>query len=96
MYALLFGVSSGGFISLAPALIAQVSDIGQMGSRTGAVYAIQSFATLTGSPVAGALVSAMDGRYLGLQLFCGFAVLASCFALIASRIVQVGFKKNRV
>ncbi|KAH8671541.1 major facilitator superfamily domain-containing protein [Xylariales sp. PMI_506] len=96
VYALLFGFSSGGFISLAPALIARVSDIRQIGSRTGATYAVQSFATLTGSPIAGALVSAMNGRYVGLQLFCGFSMLASCFALIASRFALVGFKATKI
>ena len=91
VYAMLFGLSSGGFISLGPALIAQVSDISQMGVRTGAAFAVASFGSLTGSPIAGAIVSAQGGSYLGLQLFCGCTMLASVVVFVAARWVQVGF-----
>lgn len=95
-FALLFGFSSGAFISLAPPLIAHVSDVQEVGSRTGAAYAIQSLATLTGSPIAGALVEAMGGQYLGLQLFCGLSLVASFAALLAARATLVGMRVSRI
>ncbi|KAF6806043.1 monocarboxylate permease-like protein [Colletotrichum sojae] len=91
-----FGFSSGGFISLAPALIAQISDIRQIGVRTGTAFAIQSFGALTGSPIAGAIVGSQGGSYLGLQLFCGFAMLASVGVFFAARTTQVGFQLKKV
>ncbi|KAK4212315.1 major facilitator superfamily domain-containing protein [Rhypophila decipiens] len=92
LYAVLFGLSSGGFISLLPAVIAQVSpEISQMGVRTGAAFAVASFGSLTGSPIAGAVVSAQGGSYLGLQIFCGCTILASVLVFVAARGVQVGF-----
>lgn len=96
VYAVLFGFSSGGFISLGPALIAQISDIRQIGARTGAAFAVQSFGALTGSPIGGAIVTAQNGDFLGLQLFCGFTMLASVVGFVAARWVQVGFNVCRI
>ncbi|KAM6518162.1 hypothetical protein FSOLCH5_006931 [Fusarium solani] len=96
VFAIIFGFSSGGYISLAPTLIAQISDIRQIGTRVGAAFALQSFGALTGSPIGGAIVSAQNGDYLGLQLFCGVAMLIGCVAVVAARYVQVGFKMVKI
>lgn len=84
-YAVLFGFVSGSFISMSPTLIAQISDIRQIGVRMGLAYSIQSFGALTGSPIAGALVNAMGGSYLGLQLFCGLTMGVGVLFYIAAR-----------
>ncbi|RMJ18761.1 hypothetical protein CDV36_001535 [Fusarium kuroshium] len=96
VFAIIFGFSSGGYISLAPTLIAQISDIRQIGTRVGAAFALQSFGALTGSPIGGAIVSAQNGDYLGLQLFCGVAMIVGCVAVIIARYVQVGFKMVKI
>ncbi|KAF4979583.1 hypothetical protein FZEAL_4253 [Fusarium zealandicum] len=96
VFAVIFGFSSGGYISLAPTLIAQISDIRQIGTRVGAAFALQSFGALTGSPIGGALVSAQKGDYLGLQLFCGLAMFAGTIFIVAARYVQVGFKLVKI
>jgi MFS family permease len=96
VFAVIFGFSSGGYISLVPTLIAQLSDIRQIGTRVGTAFAIASFGALTGSPIGGAIVSAQDGDYIGLQLFCGCSMLAGCIAFICARYVQVGFKLVKV
>ncbi|KAH7177873.1 major facilitator superfamily domain-containing protein [Fusarium sp. MPI-SDFR-AT-0072] len=96
VFAVIFGFSSGGYISLVPTLIAQLSDIRQIGTRVGAAFAIQSFGALTGSPIAGAIVSAQNGDYLGLQLFCGCSMLAGCMFFVFARYVQVGLKVAKV
>lgn len=90
VYAVIFGFSSGGFIGLGPALVAQISDIRHIGVRTGTAFAVQSFGALAGSPIAGAIVAAQDGSFLGLQLFCGFSMLMSVVFFFAARWVQVG------
>lgn len=95
-YSVLFGFSSGGFISLGPTLIAQISDIRQIGVRTGTAFAVQSFGALTGSPIAGAITSAEGGSFLGLQLFCGCAMAASVAVYVMARTVQVGLKVTKV
>ncbi|TQN70091.1 MFS transporter asaE [Colletotrichum shisoi] len=96
VFLVIFGFSSGGFISLAPACIAQISDIRQIGVRTGTAFAVQSFGALTGSPIAGAIVASQGGSYLGLQLFCGFSMLASVGVFFAARTAQVGLHLKKV
>ncbi|GJC77247.1 MFS transporter asaE [Colletotrichum liriopes] len=96
VFLVIFGFSSGGFISLAPACIAQISDIRQIGVRTGTAFAVQSFGALTGSPIAGAIVASQGGSYLGLQLFCGFSMLASVAVFFGARTAQVGLNLKKV
>ncbi|KAF7559403.1 hypothetical protein G7046_g4752 [Stylonectria norvegica] len=85
VFAIVFGFASGGYVSLAPTLIAQISDIRQIGVRVGTAFAVQSFGALTGSPIGGAIVSAQNGSYLGLQLFCGCAMMTGVVGIIAAR-----------
>lgn len=95
-YGIIFGFSSGGFISLAPTCIAQISDIREIGTRTGVAFGVQSLGALTGSPIGGAIVKAMNGNYLGLQLFCGIVMTMSVFVFLAARYVQQGFRLVKI
>ncbi|KKA28868.1 hypothetical protein TD95_000256 [Thielaviopsis punctulata] len=88
----LYGFASGGYISLAPALIAQIADIRQIGIYTGTAFAVQAFAALTGSPIAGAIVAKQHGDYLGLQLFCGITMSIAAVIVFIARSMQVGSK----
>ncbi|KPM34231.1 hypothetical protein AK830_g12337, partial [Neonectria ditissima] len=96
VFAIIFGFSSGGYVSLAPTLIAQISDIRQIGTRVGTAFAIQSFGALTGSPIGGAIVKAQHGDYLGLQLFSGCAMMTGVVVIITARYIQVGFKMVKI
>lgn len=71
LFAAFYGFSSGAFVSLAPALIAQISDIRQIGVRSGSMFMVISLAALCGNPIGGALIAAEGGNYLHLQIFCG-------------------------
>jgi MFS family permease len=96
VFAVIFGFSSGGFISLGPTLVAQISDIRYIGTRVGTAFAVQSFGSLTGSPLAGAIVSNQNGKFIGLQIFCGVTMMVAAIFLLAARYVQVGFKVVKV
>lgn len=96
VFAILFGFASGGVISISPSLIAQISDIRQIGNRNGIAFVAMSFGGLTGSPIAGAIVSRQHGDFLGLQLFCGLAMACSAFVYVAARWVQVGMKMTKI
>lgn len=95
LFAAFYGFSSGAFVSLAPALIAQISDIRQIGMRTGTMFAVISVAALVGSPIGGALNKAEGGRYLNLQIFCGVLMLAGSTIFVAARISLSGFRVYR-
>jgi MFS family permease len=92
-YAVLFGFSSGGYIGIAPTLVAQISDIRQIGVRTGTAFACQSIGALIGSPIAGAIVQSQGGKFIGLQLFCGITMAASVVVYLAARQAIVGGMK---
>ncbi len=92
IFAALFGFSSGAFVSLAPSLVAQISDIREIGVRNGSLFAAISVAALTGSPIGGALVTADNGSFTYLQIFCGVTMSVGCVIYVASRAAQVGFR----
>ena len=96
IFAALYGFSSGAFVSLIPSLVAQISDMRQIGVRTGTVFLIVSFAGLTGSPIAGALNSKDNGGFTGLQIFCGVVMAVGSVFFAGSRWVQVGWKMKKI
>lgn len=95
-FAVLFGIASGAFLSMVPALIQQLSTIQEVGSRLGATYGIISIAVLTFNPIAGALVQADGGGYLYAKVFTGLAMAVGCCLLVAARTVQAGWTLARI
>ncbi|CAI7606950.1 MFS general substrate transporter [Penicillium manginii] len=92
LYAAFFGFFSGAYVSLTPALIAQLSPIEEIGIRTGALYFFVSIAVLTGSPIAGALVSVDNGNYGYLEIFAGATMCGGAVLVVFTRVVKGGFK----
>jgi MFS family permease len=90
-FAALYGVASGTTLSILPALVAQISDVRELGLRTGTLYAISSFGVLVGSPIAGAIVTAENGGFSGLKIFAGVTILCGAVFTIFSRYSLVGF-----
>lgn len=96
-FAALYGVASGTTLTILAALVAQISDVRDLGLRTGAMYASSSVGVLVGSPIAGAIVTSQNGSFSGLKAFCGATLLAGAIFTTASRQAQVGkfvFKKK--
>jgi MFS family permease len=96
LFAALYGFSSGTFVSLLPALIAQISDIRQIGVRTGTMFAVVSIAALCGEPIAGALVSANNGAYTYLQIFSGVMLAAGTVLFVLARVSEAGLKPKKI
>jgi len=90
VFAALYGFTSGAFVSLISACIAQISEIRQIGLRNGSLFAAMSVAGLIGNPIAGALVSDEGGRYDHLQIFSGVMLLAGSSVFLVARIVLAG------
>ncbi|KAH7169375.1 major facilitator superfamily domain-containing protein [Fusarium sp. MPI-SDFR-AT-0072] len=94
-YAVAFGYGSGGYVSIFPGCVGQISPIEEIGTRIGLASLVNAFGALTGSPLGGALISDKSGsgnRFMGLQLFCGCTMIASVFAYGTARYLQAGFK----
>ncbi|KAJ5522438.1 hypothetical protein N7527_006553 [Penicillium freii] len=97
LFSALYGFGSGAFVSLAPALIAQISDLRQVGVRNGTFFAIISFAALTGTPIGGALVpDVLHGDYTRLQIFCGVVMIVGSVLFVFARGAVGGFKLAKV
>lgn len=89
-FSLLFGFASGSNISLTPVCVGQLCDTEEYGRYYATCYTLVSFGTLTGLPIAGALLSACDNSYWGLVLFTGLCYVISCGAFGWVRLQKVG------
>lgn len=92
LFVAFYGFSSGAFVSLAPALVAQISDIRQIGVRTGTMFAVISIAALVGNPIGGALITEEHGEYTHLQIFCGIMMVTGACSFVAARLSLAGTK----
>lgn len=92
IFCVLYGFSSGAFVSIGPSLIAQISPIREIGTRNGTFFIFVAIGGLTGNPIGGALVSSDHGGFTYLQVFCGLAMTTGTAIYVASRYVQCGFK----
>lgn len=92
VFAGLYGFSSGAFVSMGPALIAQISDIRKIGVRQGTLFAIISIAALTGSPIGGALVvENASNPFWRLQIFCGIMMIGGSVFFTIARVNLAGW-----
>jgi MFS family permease len=92
VFAALFGFGSGAFVSLAPSLIAQISDVRKIGVRTGTLFCIVSFAALISQPIGGALITRWNGAYTGLQIYAGVLMCGGAAVLLVARVKLAGVK----
>ncbi|KAJ5217397.1 MFS transporter asaE [Penicillium chermesinum] len=97
VFSVLYGFGSGAFVSLVPALVAQISDLREVGMRNGTLFCIISFAALTGTPIGGALVpDVLHGSYTKLQIFCGVVILVGAVLFVVARIIVGGLVWKKV
>lgn len=88
-WAVVYGMAGGAIQSLFPAALASLTtDYRKTGVRMGMVMSINSFATLLGPPIAGVLVSEMNGKYYGAQAFAGATLFMGMGFLIVARMVK--------
>lgn len=84
-FSICFGFGSGSFISLTPAVVAQISDIRDIGVRTGMVYFASSFGSLTGNPISSSLSKV---GYTGMQAFCCASIGVGAAIFVLARLTQ--------
>ena len=91
VFACLIGFTNGAYVALVSALVAQISDIKQIGTRNGTNWFMYGIGALVGTPVAGALIQRNEGGYLYMQIFSGVAASLSTLFFVSSRVVQIGW-----
>ncbi|GAB1210255.1 hypothetical protein APSETT445_009046 [Aspergillus pseudonomiae] len=92
VFAILFGFASGAYVSLSPALIAQISPLKEVGYRTGLLFLFASVGGLTTSPIAGAILQNAGGDYTHMKIFSGVMLLAGTAFIVSARLVGTGLK----
>ncbi|KAF4869507.1 Aspyridones efflux protein apdF [Colletotrichum siamense] len=93
VFAVLYGISSASLQSMFPAMISSLCpDPRKAGTRMGMAFTIVSFACLMGPPIAGALIRALDGEFLGAQLWGGSLLILGGLILVVSRLLKTGLK----
>lgn len=95
-FAVLFGIFSGGYISLMASLVAAISPMEEIGYRNGLTFLFSSVGGLVTSPIAGAILEAGDGNWIGLKTFAGVFMVAGTTFILATRVVCVGWGLGKV
>jgi MFS family permease len=92
-FSVVYGLFASSIQALFPATLSSLTiDLKKAGVRMGMVFSVVSLASLTGPPLAGALIQKNEGRYLHAQIFAGSVIMCGCLALVASRIARAGSK----
>jgi MFS family permease len=94
-FAVLFGFSSGAYVSLITPLVMQISPLNEIGLRTGIIFFVNAVAGLTTNPINGAILNQPNG-WLGMKLFAGMFCLVGTTFVLAARVHRTGWKLNAV
>ncbi|KAK8043502.1 major facilitator superfamily transporter [Apiospora rasikravindrae] len=91
-FAVLFGLSSGAYISLMAALVSSISPLEELGYRNGLCFLASSIGGLTTSPIAGAILESPVGGWVGLKTFSGVMMFIGTAVTLAVRLQKTGLK----
>jgi len=93
-FAAIYGSGSAVIQALWPAAIGSLSknpDLQKVGVRMGMAFTIVSFSSLTGPPLAGALIQMNGGSYTYANVWAGTSFLVGGSLLVATRVSLVGW-----
>ncbi|KAF2753139.1 MFS general substrate transporter [Pseudovirgaria hyperparasitica] len=90
-FAAMFGLFSGSNISLTPVCVGQLCETQNYGRYYATCYSVVSLGTLTGVPIAGALVTAAGGHYWAVVLFTGACYVLSSMCFLWAKVLRVGW-----
>jgi len=90
-FAVVYGFFAAGIQSLFLATLSSLTtDPTKTGVRMGMVLTVISLATLTGQPLAGALIQKGEGHYLTAQMFAASSMALGFAILVTARFAKVG------
>ncbi|GKT66368.1 major facilitator superfamily transporter [Colletotrichum tofieldiae] len=89
VWSVFYGFAVGGVQSLFPSVLSSLTtDPQKQGTRMGMVFTVVSFASLTGSPIAGAIINAMGSSYVGAQAFAGSCMILGMIFVLSARVCK--------
>ncbi|KAG0650090.1 MFS transporter [Hyphodiscus hymeniophilus] len=87
-----YGFASGAFISTMMPCVADLGPVNTLGQRYGVYQIVLGLSSLTGLPIAGALIPKDGGRYTYLIVFSGACVMVGSTLICFSLVLRVGRK----
>ncbi len=90
------GFASGANISLTPVAVGMLCDTEDYGRYYATCYSIVSLGTLTGTPIAGAIIAANGGAYWGIATFASTNYFLAVACYMTVRIMKVGWRLKAV
>ncbi|KAG4444017.1 hypothetical protein IFR05_000477 [Cadophora sp. M221] len=91
-FSILYGFSSGAYVSLIAALVAQISPVQDIGFQVGLIFLANSIGVITTSPIAGAILELESGGWTGVKVFAGVFCVVGTLFIVAARVYKVGWK----
>ena len=92
-FAVVYGLSTAAVMGIfVGALASLTKDLSKTGTRFGMVCSILAFATLTGPPIAGALIEKEGGGYRTAQAWGGTVILLGSLTVGAARLYETGLR----
>ena len=88
VFAILFGYTSGTYVTNTPTVVAQISEIRAIGLRNGTSFLFVSFAALIGNPIAGVLIVRDRCGYRYMQAFCWATMMVGFALFVAARMCR--------
>lgn len=97
-FCVLYGFFTGTFVSLPAPTVASLSKtVASLGARMSMAFMAAGLGSLVGSPIAGAILSANDGKNWNmLQVWSGALLVLSALFMLCARIAKVGPKINAI
>ncbi|KAL2180846.1 major facilitator superfamily domain-containing protein [Thermothelomyces heterothallicus CBS 202.75] len=89
-FAAVFGVASGGGVSLAPVVVGRLCDAREYGRYYGTCHAVTSFLVMLAVPVAEQVFDGGEGRHPSLVVVTGVLYVLAAVAFAAARVVVAG------
>ena len=89
IYGVATGATQGIFVG---ALASLTKDLSKTGTRFGMVASVLAFASLSGPPIAGALIQRDGGGYVSAQVWGGTVVILGSLTVGAARIWETGWR----
>lgn len=87
VFAIVFGVVSGAFVSLVVPCAAKSGALETLGQRFGTFQAVIAIACLTGLPIQGAILNTKGGGYMGMEVFSAISIILGAFVIGGATIV---------
>ncbi|KAJ7158286.1 major facilitator superfamily domain-containing protein [Mycena crocata] len=87
--AIIYGFSSGAYVSSFMLPMYQLGDMADVGRRSGMAITLAAIGALAGPPISGAIYTA-SGGYVAVGYYAGSVILAAIFLMLVSRHLALG------